>query len=417
MRIWGRSREKDSDESREEPGSCEQNDESEPEESEKAGEAHASGSHEEAVAEESRGFFELEPEEISSWKQPWPTIAVRRQRNVKPVLRVTAAVLMVGALIAVIVLIWPSSRARVPGLEGKDLASAMNAARRSSFRPLVTSWVFSFKHSDGVIVSQDPLGGRVVPKGSRISLTVSKGRGSEAGQNPAGTTPDGQSQPQPGTPGSAPTFSIAGKTICVDPGGQSGGYKVPEWTDPGMTGKKLEEGGTRTGVETGNVEHLVNLDIGLKLKSLLEKEGINVVMTRESGDVDISSLTRAEIANNADADLLVSIWCGYSTDINTGGTATLYPARNRWTDKFYEKSKSAAIYLQQEVIKSCGTPDLGIAPREEASMFTWARVPVVMPVPAYLSNLEEDRLLSEDDFRWKVAWGLRNGIIKYLNNP
>jgi N-acetylmuramoyl-L-alanine amidase len=37
--------------------------------------------------------------------------------------------------------------------------------------------------------------------------------------------------------------------------------------------------------------------------------------------------------------------------------------------------------------------------------------------PAFLSNPRDDSLLAQDDFRWKVAWGLRNGIIKCMENP
>lgn len=34
-----------------------------------------------------------------------------------------------------------------------------------------------------------------------------------------------------------------------------------------------------------------------------------------------------------------------------------------------------------------------------------------------MSNAEEDKLLATDEFRWNAAWGIRNGIIKYLGSP
>jgi N-acetylmuramoyl-L-alanine amidase len=44
-------------------------------------------------------------------------------------------------------------------------------------------------------------------------------------------------------------------------------------------------------------------------------------------------------------------------------------------------------------------------------------VPATEVLVAYLSNKEEDKLLATDEFRWKAAWGIRNGIVKFLTNP
>ena len=103
--------------------------------------------------------------------------------------------------------------------------------------------------------------------------------------------------------------------------------------------------------------------------------------------------------------------------MNTRGTNTLYPANTTWTAQFYEKSKTAALYIQEETVGSCGTEDLGITARDDLALFNWSRVPVAEVLVAYLSNPDEEKLLATDDFRWKAAWGIRDGIIKYLRNP
>ena len=76
-----------------------------------------------------------------------------------------------------------------------------------------------------------------------------------------------------------------------------------------------------------------------------------------------------------------------------------------------------ALYVQADTFKSCGTDDLGVGARDDLPLFNWSRVPVAEVLVAYLSNAEEDKLLPTDEFRWKAAWGIRNGIIKYLSSP
>lgn len=75
--------------------------------------------------------------------------------------------------------------------------------------------------------------------------------------------------------------------------------------DPGHGGKFPHDGahGPR-----GLVEKNVALAVALKLKALLEAQGATVVLTRED-DADVPLPQRAQIANEAGADLFLSIHC------------------------------------------------------------------------------------------------------------
>jgi N-acetylmuramoyl-L-alanine amidase len=75
--------------------------------------------------------------------------------------------------------------------------------------------------------------------------------------------------------------------------------------DPGHGGKFPHDGahGPR-----GVVEKNVALAVALKLKALLEAQGATVVLTRED-DADVPLPQRAQIANEAGADLFLSIHC------------------------------------------------------------------------------------------------------------
>jgi N-acetylmuramoyl-L-alanine amidase len=358
------------------------------------------------------GFFDLAPEDVEVYRTPGPVVARRKPIDLKPALGVVSFLLILAAIITGVVLLWPSSKARVPNLVGTYLSKAMDIAREKGFTPTVTAWDYSEKVSDGVVISQRPPGRKEVKKGGNIALRISKGPHPETGavsQSPpaASSAPAGQENASAGP--------LSSKTITIDPGHQAL-TAAQEWSDPGMTKRVPPDEGGR-GVATGNAEYLVTLDIALKLKSLLEKDGINVVTTRETSTIDLPDITRADIANNADSDLYVRIHCGNSKNPSRTGILTVYPANNKWTGQIYEKSKQAALFIQPELVKSCGLDDLGVVHGEDMPGLNWSKVPVVESQAGFLTNSGDDTLLAEDQFRWKVAWGLRNGIIKYLNNP
>lgn len=354
-------------------------------------------------------FFDLPTEQLADYRPPGVIVAPNRSLELKPVLKVLALIAAVGLLVTGIVFIWPSSNARVPTLVGKTLKEAMDIARAKGFAPLVKSWSYSERHPDGVVLSQEPGAMQVVKKGMGLKLVVSKGPRPEEGSQPDTSTVAQQTQP------GATASPYEGKSICIDAAGQQQPGQ-DEWTDPGMTRKNPPEEIVR-GTLSGNADNVVNLDIATKLKNLLEKDGIKVVMTRDSNDVNVPNTTRAEMANNAGVDLAVRVDCGSSSDPTRMGVQTLFPVQNNWTESFYEKSKEAALFIQPELLKTCGTDDLGAAAVHDVTGFNWSRVPVVQVVPGFLSSPRDDSLLAQDDFRWKVAWGLRNGIIKYLTNP
>jgi N-acetylmuramoyl-L-alanine amidase len=352
-------------------------------------------------------FFDLPPEKVAEWMPRGMVVAVPRKIDLMPVLKVFLLAVTAGVLVAGIYLIWPTSTAHVPDLVGKGLTEAMETARSHGFDPVVTGWSYSEAHSDGVVLKQTPEGASVVKKGSSMSLTVSKGPRPETGSKttvkppaPAATTATGP---------------FAGKVVCVDPAGQSR-PGIDEWSDPGMTRKNTPEGEIR-GATTGNAGYLVNMDIANKLKSLLEKDGITVVMTRETNDVELTNTMRAEIANSVNASILMRIHCANSDDPFVKGTRTLYPAESQWTEPIYQQSKAAALFVQTELLKACGTEDLGTSATHDNAGLNWSSVPAVQAEPGYLSSPRDDTLLAEDNYRWKVAWGLRNGIVKYLTNP
>ena len=96
-------------------------------------------------------------------------------------------------------------------------------------------------------------------------------------------------------------------TVCLDPGHQAEGDYSLEPISPNSEEMKARVSSGTVGVESGVYEYELVLEISMKLKKKLEENDYNVVMTRETHDVNISNSERAQIANNSQADLFIRI--------------------------------------------------------------------------------------------------------------
>ncbi len=190
------------------------------------------------------------------------------------------------------------------------------------------------------------------------------------------------------------TPGLKGKTITLDPG--HGG------SDPGAvgSGKTLEKN--------------VTLAVTLQVKSLLEKGGAKVILTRQS-DKDVFAVNasgpdelgaRAAIGNRSLSDLFVAIHADSFSDPSVGGTGTFY----------FEKSpydRLLAQTLQNSTAAAAGLDDRGIA---SANFFVLkrTRMPAALIELGFISNPGEERQLSNPAFQQKAAQGIVNGLQNFF---
>ncbi|WP_281677110.1 N-acetylmuramoyl-L-alanine amidase, partial [Eggerthia catenaformis] len=118
------------------------------------------------------------------------------------------------------------------------------------------------------------------------------------------------------------------KVVCIDPGHQAKGNLAKEPIGPGAKEYKAKVTYGATGNYTHKTESQLNLEVGLKLKSVLESRGYKVVMVRTSQNVNISNKERADIANNAHAGAFIRLHADSSTNHNTHGATGLAPKNN-----------------------------------------------------------------------------------------
>ena len=208
-------------------------------------------------------------------------------------------------------------------------------------------------------------------------------------------------------------------------------------------------GGHDTGTlgPTGLEEKEVVLDVGLKLKKLLEQRtGCEVIMTR-SDDTFIPLEERTAIANEKSADLFISIHANASSDNSARGIETYYlnftsspealevAARENassqeavhqlqdlikkiaMTEKI-EESEDFARQVQREVFTrvtkvSGAQRDRGIK-KAPFVVLIGANMPSILAEISFLTNPRDERLLRRPDYREKIAEALYEGILGYL---
>jgi N-acetylmuramoyl-L-alanine amidase len=210
-------------------------------------------------------------------------------------------------------------------------------------------------------------------------------------------------------------------------------------------------GGHDTGTigPSGLHEKDVVLDVGLRLKKLLEREvGCEVIMTR-SDDTFIPLEERTAIANEKAADLFISIHANASRDRSARGIETYFlnftsnpdalevAARENATSQEsvhqlqdlikkiamtekIEESQDFAKLVQREVHRrvaktSSEQRDRGVK-KAPFVVLIGANMPSVLAEISFLTNPRDERLLKKPDYRQKIADALCDGILAYVKN-
>lgn len=213
------------------------------------------------------------------------------------------------------------------------------------------------------------------------------------------------------------TAQAAGAPVVViDPGHDLRANAETEPIGPGSATRKIKDGGGTHGVVTGIREADLALAVSLRLRKLLRDAGVRVVMTRSrTASTSFGNVTRARIANAAQAGLFLRVHADGHASSDVYGTHTLVPAlRAGWTDDVYKPSRRAARLVQTELVRALGFPDRGISERSDFTGFNWADVPVILVEMGFMTNPTEDRALARAAVRQRAALGLCRGTLEFL---
>lgn len=172
---------------------------------------------------------------------------------------------------------------------------------------------------------------------------------------------------------------------------------------------------------SGTTEAQINLQIALKLQNLLEQSGSTVILTRhdENEIYDVGSDTirekkvsdmknRVKIGNESSADIFVSIHLNKIEQTQYYGWQTFY-------NKINENSKELANCIQEGLNQTMQKDnDRTPAQLNTVYLMKHVEIPITIVECGFLSNPEEEKLLQEDDYQDRLAWGIYNGINDYF---
>ncbi|MBU2702926.1 N-acetylmuramoyl-L-alanine amidase [Sporomusaceae bacterium BoRhaA] len=187
---------------------------------------------------------------------------------------------------------------------------------------------------------------------------------------------------------------LSDKVIVLDPG--HGG------SDPGAIGPGKDQ------------EKTVTLAVAQKVKSLLEKSGATVLMTRQT-DVDVYGPNasgadelgaRADVANHRKTDVFLSIHANSFGNPTVGGGATYY----------YPKSNADSLLaqsIQDAYIQATGLSDRGIY-QANFYVLKHTSMPASLIELAFISNPAEEKMLMDDAFQQKMAQGIVQGLDSFF---
>lgn len=216
---------------------------------------------------------------------------------------------------------------------------------------------------------------------------------------------------------SAPPTARTSRLIMIDPGHQRHGNNAHEEVGPDTRETKPKVSSGTVGVRTKKPEYVLNLEVSLLIKDELVRRGIEVAMTRETHEVDISNKQRADMANAAGAALAVRIHADGDSSPTTKGFSVLYPSASYSAVKpIANESRQAAGLILERLKAATETGGRGLSARSDLSGFNWSKVPVVLVELGFMTNPEEDELMSEADYQKKLALGIADGIEQFLKS-
>ena len=186
-------------------------------------------------------------------------------------------------------------------------------------------------------------------------------------------------------------------TVCIDAG--HGGI------DGGAVGS------------CGIGESEINLDIAKKLKDIFTAHGIGVVLTRADSDGLYGLPTkgfklrdlknRVEIAERANADILISVHLNKYADSDRRGAQVFYEGAD-------ERSKALAESIQQSLNDMDGAPRKYTPLKGDYYILNETTMPAVICECGFLSNPEDEALLLTEDYRLSLADAIFAGVIDFF---
>ena len=182
-------------------------------------------------------------------------------------------------------------------------------------------------------------------------------------------------------------------------------------------------GGSDPGAISGGVrEKDLTLSVYNKVSSKLASLGYTVLTSRNV-DKDVDLVDRADQANKANADMLLSIHFnaggrGIARGIETyyyQATADRVPKINKENHnnaERLERSRKLANKVQQNLLYQTGANDRGVK-RASFTVLRETSIPSILVELGFIDNPEERNKIKTDEYQERLANGIVDGIVAY----
>ncbi|MBD1382724.1 N-acetylmuramoyl-L-alanine amidase CwlD [Metabacillus arenae] len=194
---------------------------------------------------------------------------------------------------------------------------------------------------------------------------------------------------------------LTGKVIYIDPG--HGG------PDGGAVGAKL-------------LEKDITLEVSKRVRDYLQEQGALVILTRET-DKDLARAgtkgysrrksedlrERVERINQSEADLYLSIHLNAIPSSKWSGAQTFYNGK-------YEENEKIAKFVQDELRKNLENTTRKVKKINSVYLVKYTEKPGALVEVGFLSNPQEEQLLSDEKYQDKLAASIYKGVLRYFTD-
>lgn len=160
----------------------------------------------------------------------------------------------------------------------------------------------------------------------------------------------------------------------------------------------------------GIYEQEITLEISFCLAEKLNEMGYNTLLLREDNETHLFPEERVEKAEEAEADIYVSIHLNtYEQDTSVSGMETWYHEKD-------DGSSELASMVQKAASKATGARDRGLKETKELIVVRDTSMPSCLIETGFLTNKAEREALMSEEYQDKLASGIAQGIEEFINS-
>jgi N-acetylmuramoyl-L-alanine amidase len=201
--------------------------------------------------------------------------------------------------------------------------------------------------------------------------------------------------------------ALIGYIFGIDPGHQTESDRSQEAIAPWSTETKNRMSSGTAGATSSKREYEINLKIARHLERMLSASGAEVILTRTSNNVNISSIQRARLLSEIPVHFAFSLHCEGANDPAVNGAFAIVSVEDE------ETGKTAAFMLSiYSDWSGIGLFEDPVISQSDNTLINWSSVPTVWLNMGCLSNAEDEQKLIDELYQERIAYAIYRAILE-----